>query len=102
MKRVFINGKWTTVELGQRVVVATCGSGHSYFGEFGTITKFLNKHIVITTDSGTIVKVNDWFDTVGKASKNNYWASVIIENREDMIPSRVHYWNDKKCCMEYK
>lgn len=102
MRKVFTCAGIKEVELGQRVVVARCSSGRSYLGEFGTITKFLEKHIVITTDSGAIVKVNDCFNTVGKASKNNYWASLNIDNRQDMILSAVRYWNDKKMCFECK
>ena len=94
--------KSVEVKVGTRCVVARCGSGRTYFGEFGTVIKELKNHLVIATDSGTIVKVNDSFITVGKAHKSDYWASLKVDGREDMIISRVSYWNDKKTCMEYK
>ena len=102
MRKVFTCVGIKEVELGQKVVVARCCSGHSYLGEFGTITKFLKKHIVITTESGAIVKVDECFNTVGKAKKENYWASIVIDNRQDMIQENVKYWNDKKVCFENK
>ena len=94
------NAKWENVEIGTRCIVARYGSGHSYFGEFGTVTKELKNHLVITTDSGSIVKVNDMFHPVGKFKE--YFASLNIENRNDMIHQRVHAWNSKKLCLEYK
>lgn len=92
--------KFEEIEIGTRCIVAKCGSGHSYFGEFGTVTKELKNHLVITTDSGSIVKVNDRFHPVGKF--NEYFASLIVEGRENMIQQKVYAWNDKKRCMEYK
>ena len=97
-----LEGSFEDVEVGARCIVAHCGSGKSYFGEFGTVTKELKNHLVITTDSGTIVKVDDMFRTVGKAKKAGYFASLKTDNREDMIHQRVHYWNDEKCRLEYK
>ena len=94
------NNKFENVEVGTRCIVAQCGSGHSYFGEFGTVTKELKNHLVITTDSGSIVKVNDMFHPVGKFKE--YFASLNIENRNDMIHQRVRAWNSKKLCFEYK
>ena len=94
------NSKFEDVEVGTRCIVARCGSGHSYFGEFGTVTKELKNHLVIITDSGSIVKVNDMFRPVGKFKE--YFASLNIENRNDMIHQRVHAWNSKKLCFEYK
>lgn len=92
--------KFEEIKIGTRCIVARCGSGTSIFGEFGTVTKELKNHLVITTDSGSIVKVNDMFRPVGKFKE--YFASLNIENREKMIQERVHAWNDKKLCFEYK
>lgn len=94
------NSKFEDVEVGTRCIVARCGSGHSYFGEFGTVTKELKNHLVITTDSGSIVKVNDMFRPVGKFKE--YFASLNIENRNDMIAQRVCVWNSKKQAFDYK
>lgn len=94
--------RFEDVEVGRRVLVARCGSGRTIFGEFGTVTKELKNHLVITTDSGTIVKVNDMFRTVGKAEREGYFVSLKTEGRDNLIPSRVMYWNDKKVCFEFK
>lgn len=95
-----VNSKFENVSVGTRCIVARCGSGKSYFGEFGTVTKELKNHLVITTDSGSIIKVNDSFKPVGKFSE--YFASLRIENREDMIAQRVGVWNSNKHAFDYK
>lgn len=94
--------RYEDVEVGTRCLVARCGSGHTIFGEFGTVTKELKNHLVITTDSGAVLKVNDCFRTVGKANKAGYFASLVTEGREDLITESVKYWNDKKLCFEFK
>ena len=95
--------KLVDVEIGQKVLVARCGSGKSYFGEFGKIARTTNKHIVVVTDSGAIVKTDiDTLNTVGKAAKEGYFVSLRVEGREDMIHERVMYWNEKKMCFENK
>lgn len=98
--KIWNNNKFENVEVGARCIVARCGSGHSYFGEFGTVTKELKNHLVITTDSGSIIKVNDMFKPVGKFKE--YFASLNIENRDDMITTRVCVWNSKTQNFDYK
>ena len=98
--KIWNNGRFENVEVDTRCIVARCGSGKSYFGEFGTVTKELKNHLVITTDSGSIIKVNDSFKPVGKFSE--YFVSLNIENRNDMIAQRVGVWNSKKLCFDYK
>jgi hypothetical protein len=100
--KIFNCGRFEEIELGQKVLVARCGSGHTIFGEFGTITKFTKTQVVVTTDSGTIVKTDLNLNTIGKANKNDYFVSTKVSNRDNLIVSKVHYWNDQKCCMEYK
>lgn len=101
--KVWNLGKFVDVEIGQKVLVARCGSGKSYFGEFGKIARTTNKHIVVVTDSGAIVKTDiDTLNTIGKAAKNHYFVSLIVEGREDMIHQNVRYWNEKKLCFENK
>lgn len=90
------------VKVGTRCLVARCGSGRTIFGEFGTVTKELKNHLVITTESGAVVKVDDTFSTVGKARKSGYFASLNTEGRDNLIHSRVMYWNDKKLCFEFR
>ena len=101
--KVWDFGKFVDVELGQRVLVAKCGSGKSYFGEFGKIERTTKKHIVIVTDSGAVVKTKiDSLSTVGKAAKERYFVSLHVDRCEDMIHSKVMYWNEKKACFENK
>lgn len=100
--KIFKYGKWEEVNIGQKVLVARCGSGHTIFGEFGIISRVTKTQIVVITDSGTIVKTDLDLNAIGKAAKAGYFVSTKIENRDNLIVSRVHYWNDQKCCMEYK
>ena len=95
--------KFVDVEIGQKVLVARCSSGKSYFGEFGKIARVTDNHIVVITDSGAVVKTNiETLSTVGKAAKAGYFVSLRIEGREDMIHERVRFWNEKKMCFENK
>ena len=101
--KVWNFGKFVDVEIGQKVLVARCGSGRSYFGEFGKIAKTTSKHIVVVTESGAVVKTDiDTLNTVGKAAKEGYFVSINVEGREDMIHECVKYWNKKKLCFENK
>lgn len=94
--------KYEIIE-GTEVFVGTCSSGHTVFGERAYFTRATKQHLVFTTESGSIVKTNYDVNTVGKAAKNNYFVSfVTMDKRENVIPQTVHYWNDKKMCMEYK
>lgn len=101
---VWFGGKFENVEIGQKVLVARYGSGKSYFGEFGTLTKATKMHLVFTTDSGAIVKtkIDNIYCVVGKAAKERYFVSLNVEGREDMIHEDVAYWNSNKCCFEKK
>lgn len=105
--KVWNDGKFVEVEIGQRVLVATCGSGRSYFGELGKLDRVTSSHMVFVTDSGAVVKTKvdaygATLQTVGKAAKNHYFVSLIVEGREDMIHQNVRYWNEKKLCFENK
>lgn len=101
--KVWNLGKLVDVKIGQKVLVAKCGSGKSYFGEFGKIARATSKHIVVITDSGAVVKTNiETLNTIGKAAKAGYFVSLHIDGREDMIHDNVTYWNEKKLCLENK
>lgn len=103
--KVFAYGKFENLEIGQKVLVARCGSGRSYFGEFAFFERKTKQHLVFITESGSVVKTNENLNTVGKASKAGYFVSLRIEGREndkEFMKQRVHYWNDKKAVMEYK
>ena len=102
MMKVWNYGKFINVEIGQRFLIASCGSGHSIFGEFATLERTTKQHLVFVTESGSVVKTakDNLSHVVGKFE--NYFVSPNIENRENLIKQRVYYWNNKKCCMEYK
>ena len=100
--KVWNFGEFVDVEFGQKVLVARCGSGRSYFGEFGKIARATDKHIVVVTDSGAVVKTDMDLNTVGKAAKAGYFVSLRVDGREDMIHECVMYWNKKKLCLENK
>lgn len=99
-------GKYVDITIGQKVLVASCGSGRSYFGEFATLSYATAKHLVFTTESGAIVKTSkDTLNTIGKAAKEHYFVSLRVEGREEdpeFYHRNVRYWNEKKCCFEYR
>ena len=83
--------------------VGKCGSGNTVFGERAHFTKATKQHFVFTTESGAIVKTDMYMNTVGKAQKAHYWVGFGDRTNDDnVIHSTVMYWNDKKCCFEYK
>lgn len=104
--KVWNLGSLIDVEIGQKVLVARCGSGHTYFSEFGKIARTTNKHIVVITDSGATVKTEiDMLNTIGKAAKAGYFVSIKVDGREEdknFIHQNVRYWNEKKLCFEKK
>ena len=104
--KVWDLGSLIDVEIGQKVLVARCGSGKSYFGEFGKIARTTSKHIVVVTESGAIVKTRiDALNTVGKAAKEHYFVSIKVDGREEdknFFHESVRYWNEKKLCLEKK
>ena len=101
--KVWNLGSFIDVEIGQKVLVARCGSGHTYFGEFGKLVRTTKNNLVFETESGAIVKTSiDTLNTIGKAAKAGYFVSLHIDGREDMIHERVMYWNEKKMCFENK
>lgn len=102
VKKVWNFGEFVDVEFGQKVLVARCGSGRSYFGEFGKIARATDKHIIVVTDSGAVVKTDMDLNAVGKAAKAGYFVSLRVDGREDMIHECVKYWNKKKMCLENK
>ena len=99
--KVRINGKFEEIEIGKKVFVGICGSGHSVFGEYATLVRATKTTLVFETESGSIVKTQiGALNTVGKAAKSGYFVSAVLER--EFLKQRVHYWNDNKVCMEYK
>lgn len=86
---------------GTKVFVGRCGSGHTVFGEMAVFSHETATQFVFVTKSGSIVKTDKNMNTVGKAKKEGYFVSTNID-WPDAIKERVHYWNEKKLCMEYK
>ena len=93
------------MKIGDRVTVFRCGSAHTTFGEPATLTKTTAQHLVFTTDSGAVVKtkIDNLFDVIGKAAKAGYCVSRRqFETFDQMYKENVKFWNNKKCCFEYK
>lgn len=101
--KVWTYGCFEDLEIGQRFFVGRCGGGHSVFGEYATLTGTTKKHLVFTTESGSIIKaaIDNLNMVAGKAKKAGYFVSTKVEGRE-FYKERVSYWNSNKCCFEYK
>lgn len=99
--KIWYHNELIDVTFGQRFLVARCGSGHSYFGEYATLTRMTERHLVFITDSGAQVKTSiDSLWTIGKAAKEGYFVSPKIEGRDDdpnFYKSHVRFWDAKKC-----
>lgn len=92
-----------TITSDTTVFVGRCGSGLTVFGERAYLTKILKRHLVFTTESGAIVKTDFDAHTVGKAFKEHYFVALRdMTNEEHVMHHEVSYWNNKKCCFEYK
>ena len=105
--KVWTIGKFEEMEIGQKVLVARCGGGHSYFGEFGRLARTTSRHLVFETESGAQVKtaIDNINEVVGKAKKEGYWVSTKVEGREgdkNFIHSEVSFWDEKKRCLVKK
>ena len=88
---------------GTEVFVGRCGSGCSVFGERAYFTRATKQHLIFTTESGSVVKTDYYMNTIGKAAKNHYFVSLTtMDKRDNVTVQRVHYWNDKKVCFEYR
>ena len=100
---VWRNGEFVEISDETEFYVGRCGSGRTVFGESAKLHKILNNHLVFITKSGSFVKTDMNMNTVGKASKENYWVCIGDRtNNPEYINERVHYWNEKKLCIEYK
>lgn len=101
--KVFKNGNWIEINSEMDFYVGRCSSGHAVFGEKAKLTKVTAKHLVFTTESGSIVKTNENMSTIGKAAKEHYWVGFGDRTGMlDYINERVKFWNNKKLRFEYK
>lgn len=99
--KVWTTGKFIDVSMGQRFLVARCGSGQIYYGEYATLTRTTKQHMVFITDSGAQVKtaVDNLCMVVGKAAKEGYFVSPYIEGRDEdeyFMKEHVSFWDPKK------
>lgn len=102
-RNTFEGPKFITLTENDTVFVGRCGSGRTVFGEKAHLSKILKNHLVFTTESGAQVKTNLDAWTVGKANNAGYFVALRdMTNEENVIYQKVHYWNSKKLCMEYK
>lgn len=105
--KVWNLGELVDIEIGQKVLVAYCGSGLTYFGEFGKLVKTTKQHLVFETESGAQVKtaIDNLHKVVGKAAKEHYFVSLNVEGREtarNFIRKPVSFWDEKKKCFVKK
>lgn len=78
---VWTCGKFENIELGQKVFVGHCGSGHSVFGEYATLEKTTKQHLVFRTESGVVLKTkkDNLHEVIGKAGKQGNFISTKID-----------------------
>lgn len=90
--KVWANGKSENIEIGQKVFVGHCGSGHSVFGEYGTLVRTTKMHLVFKTDSGKTIKtaIDNLHQVIGKAGKQGNFVSLITEREFIHSPLMVY------------
>lgn len=100
--KVWSNGNWIDIEVGQRVFIGQCGSGHTVFGELGTFVRATKKHCVFRSDSGSEVKtpIDSIMRTSGCWQEAGWWVS--LNTKREYTPWRPAYWNQKKLELCYK
>ena len=74
-------GKFENIEIGQKVFVGHCGSGHSCFGEYATLERTTTKRLVFKTESGATIKtdIENIHKVIGKAGKQGNFVSLVTE-----------------------
>ena len=111
VRRHTFNGmKEEIIKIGSSCFIGHCGSGHSVFGENGTVTKIKGNYIYCTSESGSVIKWNiEKRDVCGKWKTEFYFVQFNItreyctpEHITETIKSRPSIWNSKKCTLEYK
>lgn len=98
--KVWYDGHWIDMCVGQVVTVFRCGSGRTVFGELATLTRVTKQHLVFTTDSGATVKtqLDNIHATIGRAKDNGYCVSPkTVDAFPYMIHEEVRYWDHKTC-----
>ena len=79
--KVWFNGKYEEIKIGQKVFVGHAGSGRSCFGEYGVLEKATDKHLVFKTESGAVIKTDNdnLHEVIGKAGKQGNFVSLVTE-----------------------
>ena len=96
--KVWNNGGYIQIAIGDKVTVFRSGGGRSTFGEPGALTRATKQHLVFTTESGAEVKtpIDNISHTVGKAKASRYCVTLRpFEDFGYMIKENVRYWNNK-------
>ena len=90
--KVWNCGNFENIEIGQKVFVGHCGSGHTVFGEYATLTRTTSMHLVFTTESGTTIKTkkDNLCHVIGKAAAQHIFVSTITER--EFIHSATTIW----------
>lgn len=85
--KVWWNGKFENIEIGQKVFVGHCGSGHTVFGEYATLERTTTRHLVFKTDSGATIKtaIDNLHQVIGKTGKQGNFVSLAT--KRDFIHS---------------
>lgn len=88
--KVWNNGEFENMEIGQKVFVGHCGSGRTVFGEYGHLERTTKQHLVFKTESGATIKtdIDNIHKVIGKAGKQGNFVSTITER--DFIPSPLY------------
>ncbi len=85
-------GKFEDIEIGQKVFVGHCGSGHTVFGEYAILERTTTKHLVFKTESGATIKtdIENLNKVIGKAGKQGNWVSLVTEREFIHSPLSVY------------
>lgn len=91
--RVWTAGRFEQIEIGQKVFVGYCGSGHSVFGEYAVLERATKTQLVFKTESGGVIKtaIDNLYHLVGKA--NDAGIFVSLKTDRDFIQSNVSLAN---------
>lgn len=86
--KIYDYGKFENIEIGQKVFIGWCGSGHSVFGEYGTLDRATSRHLVFVTDSGAVVKtkIDNLSVVVGEAAKHFIFVSTRLDRDFIKLP----------------
>lgn len=90
--KVWSNGKFEEIKIGQKVFVGHCGSGHSCFGEYATLEKATAKYLVFKTESGAVIKtdIENLHKVIGKAGKQGNFVSLATKREFIHSPLMVY------------